>query len=616
MTTATPSRLRLTRALAVMPLLAAAALLPGCSDRSLDPSAMGRRDPMHGYGTWQPALSEVPRAIAEGDAELYRRIHAHQQKEEWAAADRLIAQLQDKSLLGHVLAARYLNGYPARSTEIRDWLAKYGDHPDASRIASLGSMSRGAPRRGKRRYARHAEAEIDVVEDTPITTTSKKPKPRPDYRQRGYTARGVGTVQGSYQLQLRRGNYEAAEGILNSANAERALGATRVDTLKTELAIYYLQSGRFDRAYALASAATRSREAVPQAAWVAGLAGWKTGKHREAAQQFEWVAGTRRDNEWPQARAAYWAARAYESAGDSASARRWLERTANFPRTLYGMMARHRLGIRQDFNFGVAMQADPSHLRQIGDTPQGRRAFGLIQIGMVHHAGEELLRQYKAQGEQMSETYLAIADRGALPDLAYYVSAQMYTKTGRMYDPGLYPVPDWKPQGGFQLDRAVIFAIMRQESAFQSKVISRANARGLMQLIPPTATLMAGDNRLRVQLGRLFDPEFNMELGQRYLRHLLKNDAASNVAFAAAAYNAGEGALAKWQLRDDALMFLATIPYTETREYVERVLYNVAAYRLRLGQSPSELEDLAQNRWPIYRPQDQGSQIGTVGTRW
>lgn len=614
MTPALPRTVRFPRFIAMLPLVAAA-VLPACTDRGgIDPGALGRRDPAYGYGTWSPALTEVPRAIAEKDAELYRRITAHQQKDEWTAADRLIAELQDRSLLGHVLAARYLDGYPAKATEIRAWLAKYSDHPDAGRIAQLARGGR-APARNLRGSKRRADAG-DGSDGTVITTTSRRPKPRPDYRRRAYTARGIGTVRGAYQLQLRRGNYEGAESVLNGANAERALGAARVDTLKTELAIYYLQNGRFDRAYALASAATRSRESVPDAAWVAGLAGWKTGKQREAAQQFEWVANMQRANEWPQARAAYWAARAHESAGDQASARRWLEKAAGYPRTLYGMIARHRLGIRQDFNFGVAMQADPAHLARIGGTAEGKRAFGLVQIGMHHHAGEELMRQYKAQGEAMSETYLAIADRGALPDLAYYVSAQIYTRTGRMYDPGLYPVPDWKPQGGFQLDRAVIFAIMRQESAFQAKVVSRANARGLMQLIPPTASLMAGDKKLRFQLGRLYDPEFNMELGQRYLRHLLRNDAGGNVAFAAAAYNAGEGALAKWQLRDDALLFMATIPYTETREYVERVLYNVAAYRLRLGQSPSELEDLAQNRFPAYRAQDQGSQIGTVGTRW
>ncbi len=610
MTPALPRTIRLPRFLAMLPLVAAATL-PACTDRGgIDPGAIGKRDPAYGYGSWRPALPEVPRAIAEKDADLYRRIAAHQQKGDWAAADRLIAQLEDRSLLGHVLAARYLDGYPAKPAEIRDWLAKYSDHPDASRIAQLAHGGEPA-RRG--RAKRRADA---GGEDGAITTTSRKPRPQPDYRRHGYTARGVGTVQGAYQLQLRRGNYEGAESVLNGPNAERALGAARVDTLKTELAIYYLQGGRFDRAYALASAATRSRDAVPNAAWVAGLAGWKTGKQREAAQQFEWVANMQRANEWPQARAAYWAARAHESAGDSASARRWLEKAANYPRTLYGMIARHRLGIRQDFNFAVAMQADTAHLARIGGTTEGKRAFGLIQIGMHHHAGEELLRLYKSHGEQMSETYLAIADRGALPDLAYYVSAQMFTRSGRMYDPGLYPLPDWRPQGGFQLDRAIIFAIMRQESAFQAKVVSRANARGLMQLIPPTASTMAGDSKLRYQLGRLYAPEFNMELGQRYLRHLLKNDAGGNVAFAAAAYNAGEGALAKWQLRDDALLFLATIPYTETREYVERVLYNVSAYRLRLGQTPAELDDLAQNRFPVYRPQDQGAQVGTVGTRW
>jgi soluble lytic murein transglycosylase len=593
------------RALHLLPLAAVAATLIACGDRGVDPTAMMRRDVAlgTGYGTWRPALSEVPKAIAERDAELYRQVYAYQQRQDWAAADRTIAQLKDRSLLGHVLAARYLGTYRASYAELRDWMAKYADHPDAQRIAGLASAKQ--PRRAPKRVLRKRRAEAGLDEAEAITTTSRKPKPRPDYRRRAYTSRGVGTVQSRYQLAVRRGQYEAAEAILNSAAAERALGSVRVDSLKTELAIYQLQGGRFERAYALASAASRSRESVPSAPWVAGLAGWKIGRHKEAAQHFESVAGGRRDNDWLQARAAYWAARAHDSAGDRMAAQRWLQRAAAYGRTLYGMIARQRLGIRQDFNFGVAMNADADHLARIAAAPEGKRAFGLIQVGMEHHAGEELLRHFKSNGDGMSETYLAIADRASLPDLAYYVSAQLYTKTGRMYDPGLYPVPEWKPKGGFQLDRAVIFAIMRQESAFQPKVVSKANARGLMQLIPPTASLMAGDKSLHTQLGRLFDPEFNMELGQRFLRYLLQAPAyGANVAFAAASYNAGEGALAKWTLRDDPLLFMATIPYTETREYVERVLYNLAAYRLRLGQEPNELQDLAEGRWPTYRPQD------------
>ena len=214
-TPALPRLLRVPRAFVALPLLAASAILPACSDRTIDPSAMGRRDPAYGYGTWHPALSEVPKAISESDADLYRQIFAYQQQQDWGAADRLIAQLKDRSLLGHVLAARYLDGYPAKPAELRQWLAQYSELPDASRIAALArGNGRTAPAH-KRRLRRHA----DAGDPEGGATTSRKPKPRPDYRHRAYTARGVGTVQGSYQLQLRRGNYEAAESILNGPNA-------------------------------------------------------------------------------------------------------------------------------------------------------------------------------------------------------------------------------------------------------------------------------------------------------------------------------------------------------------------------------------------------------------
>lgn len=596
--------LRAPRSILVLPLLAMAALLPSCADRSgIDPSAMGRRDPAGGYGTWKPALDAVPQAIADRDADLYRQIYALQQKQDWAGADRLINQLRDRSLLGHVLAARYLGTYTANHAELQDWLKKYGDEPDAARIRTLAALKhRSAPR--KRGRHRRADLRIDTaIGDDASATTSRRPKPRPDYRRHAQTRHASASPLLRYKLELRRGNLENAAAILNGA--ERALGSTRLDTLKSELAIYFMQAGKFDRAYELASAATRSKEQVPNAPWVAGLAGWKSGKFREAAGHFESVAEARRGSDWPEARAAYWAARAYDAAGDEASMRRWLDRAATKPRTLYGMLARHRLGQRQDFDFGTAMHPVAADLAAIAASPEGKRAFGLIQIGMRHNAGEELLRSYRGNGERKSETYLAIADRGGLPDLAYYVSAQLFTRTGRTYDAGLYPAPEWTPRDGFQLDRALIFGIMRQESAFQAKVVSRANARGLMQLIPPTASAMAGDKNLRNQLGRLYEPEFNMELGQRYLRQLLQSaDISGNVALTAAAYNAGEGAVMKWTAREDALLFMATIPYTETREYVERVIYNISAYRLRFGQRPTELEDLAQNRWPTYRAQD------------
>jgi soluble lytic murein transglycosylase-like protein len=605
-------------------LLAVAGLLPSCAEQGLDPSAMGRRDPVASYGTWKPALSAVPHTISDADVALYRQIYALQAQEQWSAADKLIAQLKDRSLLGHVLSARYLGGYQASYSELEAWLKKYSDEPDNKRIAQLAALKR--PRVARPRYRRthrhhrshghhvryehrrHAEAQpADDGVDDMVATTSSRPRPRPTYRRHARLHHYQASASALYRLELKRGNLENAARVLETPAAEREMGAARIDGYKAELSVYFLQSAKFDRAYALASAAAaRSNGRVPEAAWVAGLAGFKIGKFHDAAGDFESVASTRRGDEWSEARAAYWAARAHQAAGETDAARTWLERAATRGRTLYGMLARQRLGQRQDFNFGVAMAPSDTDLADIAASPEGKRAFGLVQIGVKHGAGEELLRRYRDQGGKESETYIAIADRAALPDLAYYVSAQLYTRTGRMYDPGLYPVPDWTPRGGFHLDRALIFGVMRQESAFQPKVVSRANARGLMQLIPHTASVMAGDASLRNELGRLYDPAFNMELGQRYLRRLLQNsDINGNVALAAAAYNAGEGAVVKWTLRDDPLLFLATIPYGETRGYVEHVLYNITAYRLRFGQHPVELEELAANRWPIYRAQEQ-----------
>ena len=387
MTPATPSLLRLPRALVALPLLVAAGILPGCSDRALDPSAIGRRDPAYGYGTWRPALSEVPKAISESDADIYRRIAQHQQRQEWAAADQLIGQaagpLAARPRACFALSRRRLFREIRRAPRVDGEIRR-----PSRREPHLRNWARA---RAGRRAARSARAAAPSSASVPTPPKTPRSRPlrasrsrAPTIAYRAYTRRGVGTVQGSYQLQLRRGNYESAEAILNGANAERALGATRVDTLKTELAIYYLQSGKFDRAYTLAQAATRSRDAVPNAPWVAGLAG---GRPANTARP------RRISNTWPATPAATTIGRRpappigprARRIGRRLRPRRGAgsSKAAGFSRTLYGMIARHRLGIRQDFNFGVAMQPDSPHLARIGDSPEGKRAFGLIQIGMV-----------------------------------------------------------------------------------------------------------------------------------------------------------------------------------------------------------------------------------------
>ena len=156
-------------------------------------------------------------------------------------------------------------------------------------------------------------------------------------------------------------------------------------------------------------------------------------------------------------------------------------------------------------------------------------------------------------------------------------------------------VSNWGPRAGFQrapiavrlrVDRALIYAFMRQESEFNTHATSTAGARGLMQLMPATASYVAGNRQLSGG-GRdaLYDPRYNVSLGQRYLEHLLNLDGVDgDLILLAAAYNGGPGNLARWQRRmehkDDPLLFIASVPSRETRNFIEKVLAAIRALGL------------------------------------
>ena len=124
--------------------------------------------------------------------------------------------------------------------------------------------------------------------------------------------------------------------------------------------------------------------------------------------------------------------------------------------------------------------------------------------------------------------------------------------------------------------------------------------------MPATAAFIAGDRSLRRrQVDKLYEPSFNLALGQRFFRHLLDRPGIrGNLFFAIASYNAGEGNLNKFKVRSDPLLFIEAMHLRETRLYVEKVLYNLWAYRVRLGQPTPSLDAVAKGEWPIYRPLD------------
>ena len=172
------------------------------------------------------------------------------------------------------------------------------------------------------------------------------------------------------------------------------------------------------------------------------------------------------------------------------------------------------------------------------------------------------------------------------PDLAVYTARKASQKHFMLSDSGFPSLP---LKRGTILDPSVTLAVVRQESGFDIAARSSAGARGLMQLMPATAKQVARQNKLKYSRARLTqDGTYNVSLGQHYLAGLVDRFNGS-LPMAFAGYNAGPHRVKRW-LRDygdprtsaeDAIDWMESIPFEETRNYVQRVLENMIVYRQR-----------------------------------
>jgi len=171
-------------------------------------------------------------------------------------------------------------------------------------------------------------------------------------------------------------------------------------------------------------------------------------------------------------------------------------------------------------------------------------------------------------------------------DLAVWVARHAQRDGAVLLSMGypLFEMPEGNPE------RALLLAVARQESNFYAGAISRAGARGIMQLMPRTARGVARSSGIRYSRNRLTsDPVYNVRLGSRYLRDMLSKFEGSYI-LAIAAYNAGPHAVSRWVRQngdprngvDDPIDWIELIPYQETRTYVQRVLGNLQVFRNRL----------------------------------
>jgi soluble lytic murein transglycosylase-like protein len=378
--------------------------------------------------------------------------------------------------------------------------------------------------------------------------------------------------------------------------------------------------------------------------WVTGLAAFRQGDCSQALRAFTSI-GNKHPSDDLAAAGAYWASRSALACARPQLINPLLRQAAGYHSSFYGLLAQRTLGLTQPFNWNEPdfITADWNHLKT---KPGARRAAALVEIGQLGLADRELRYLASTSPAPEYEPLLRLAARLNLPATQYWLAH--HPPLGA--EPPIsarFPAPDWVPYRGWRVDQALVYAHALQESNFVTDVTSHAGAKGLMQLMPGTAGMIKGGTASVIKNGtaglikkdtlkfwlnglespreaitpNLSDPAFNIELGQSYLEKL--RDLPSTAALlpkVIAAYNAGPGSVQKWNisLRDngDPLLFIESIPFKETRHYVEIVLRNFWMYQLRADTPTDSIDALAQGLWPKFPGMAGPSGVKIIAPPW
>jgi len=371
------------------------------------------------------------------------------------------------------------------------------------------------------------------------------------------------------------------------------------------------------------------------------LDGFPGGRHAQNAEwRLAWIAYIQRQpfadekmtnflRKYPSTGAAvnalYWLGRNAERSGNPARARAFYEKaTDRFPSTYFAHAADQRLsklapGDSEPADALAEVPAPPP-LRPFDEpiapmvAERWNRAQALRTIAFDASAELELKAAYAATA---SPRYLVEAAQAAF-DQGHFATGMAY---GRLAVPNfdsrkLSEVPSnvWKVLFPFPYEAVIrreadrnnfdpMFAsgLIRQESTFQADAVSHADAIGLMQILPKTGRLLAKQRKIRYTKNSLFDPNINIELGMLYIANLTR--ATGGPEYAAAAYNAGEDRIALWKSErtyEEVPELVESIPFTETREYVQIVLRNTDMYRALYGETPKSTVSAATPKPSAY----------------
>ncbi len=454
-------------------------------------------------------------------------------------------QAQDRILLGQVEFERLFHpNYTATYEELAAWLEEYADLPCADRAYSLAMRRRpdGAP------------------------------EPRRPARFFGRSWAGVAAAGGNVEGDPTR----AARVALNRDDLTGAV------TLGEQIGDW----------------------------WTVGLAQYRLGEFARAASAFERVLDDPTEDGWVRAGAAFWAARSAGRSSQQDRVRPLLRRASAWPASFYGQIALAQLGEEPEIeNLGprpytATLQRaayspaepvgiDPAELHAfVQSNPDARRTVAYFEVGRRDDARDALRTGFRSAVNDRARELWAALGRALGPRVTGS------DQEARRIDADRYPQPVIEPEGGFTVERSLVYAIARKETDFNARARSSVGAYGLMQVMPTTAAELSGDRGFVSSPERLYDPGVNARLGQAYIQRVLSMPAIDgDLLRAAASYNAGPGpmvaAVRKLGPDADPLLLIETIDVPQARDYVEKVVAAYWVYQRMTGRPLNTLAAVA-----------------------
>ena len=382
---------------------------------------------------------------------------------------------------------------------------------------------------------------------------------------------------------------------------------------------YYLLEKNFDRAMVLFREVPERFQNSPRASyanWKAAWLAYRQGNREDAKQAFEnQVAWYPSGTEVPAA--LYWRARIAEEEQDYALARAWYTKlTERFQNYYYGCLGRERLAAlpasagNVSLNNGALTTPDPTlaHIPElkapgpealeIEAPPEQLRAAKsqlLLNAGLNEFAIRELEAEQGGQGANWATLMIAriYEDNGQIHRAIQFLKKAMpgyysidTAQLPREYWEILFPRPYWtdlqRQAEANSLDPYLVASLIRQESEFNPGAVSHADAYGLMQLLPRVGRDEARAAHIRrFSVAALLAPGTNIQLGTHYFKEMV-TQYRGQVEYALAAYNAGSNRVDEWVQSghySDVAEFVESIPFTETREYVQAIMRNAKVYQ-------------------------------------